>query len=132
MVSRKISSTHSSAAPGNHSNVNKLADHSPDNLSPSSLNSGGSKITPVRKLSQAFARLLSFRRNSESGKQDKFSVTYHLLFIFRHLKCSNFMCEAVKQNLINFESEEEQTSDDQSSASSCARNNQRRHTGKHR
>lgn len=68
-----------------------------------SLSAGSSKITPVRRLSRAFARLLSFRRNSES---------------------------AIKKNIIRFESDDEAQDDQSQLAARVSRNSQRRHTGK--
>jgi hypothetical protein len=97
-----------------------------DNESPTS----SSKATPVRKLSKALARLLTFRRrNSESGKIHIFNQ-----FLWHNYYKLVSYGKAMKNHEIQFESEEEPELDIRQTTSSALktsnRANQRRHTGR--
>ncbi|CAF0956610.1 unnamed protein product [Brachionus calyciflorus] len=85
--------------------LKQSSDNSNESSPSPSMSTGSSKKVTVRRLSRAFAKLLSFRRNSES---------------------------AIKKNIIQFESEEECTNlqDDQTLSVNKinSRNSQRRHT----
>lgn len=101
---KKKPSKHISRKSMMNSRKASLNDPNSNNVNQSNSFSNSPIISPVRKISQAFARLLSIRRNSES---------------------------AVKRNLIRFDSEEEEqmiAKDQLNSALKSPRNNHRRHT----